>query len=338
MTRRYKILIGLPVILAGLYVFLVIGCGWGPAHQGVATMDWVIYIFGSEAAFFAGAALVIAGVACISFGRGRCTALAATLCMVVGLMLAVVSAVPLPHWFYAAAIAITLGWLVIERLSAAPKGREVAAEIMSRNRRRRLRRATIVALWAGAALAELPYQFTPTLEPMGRPRLYLFADSVSAGMGEAAGETWPEILARSKGIEVHNHSQMGATVATMLRKVNQAPLGDGIVLLEIGGNDLLGSTSAADFEHGLDELLALVSGPDRVVLMFELPLPPFRNAYGIAQRRLAAKHGTLLIPRRVFVGVLTGAGMTVDSIHLTRIGHERMAETVWRIVRPAYAG
>ena len=128
---------------------------------------------------------------------------------------------------------------------------------------------------------------------------------------------------------------MGATVGSALRHLEKEPLGDGLVLLEIGGNDLLGTTTVTDFEDLLDRLLVEVCRPGRVVVMLELPLPPFCNDYGRAQRRLAAAHGVTLIPKRWLVDVLTANGATVDGIHLSQEGHELMAEKVWRLLKPA---
>jgi lysophospholipase L1-like esterase len=73
-----------------------------------------------------------------------------------------------------------------------------------------------------------------------------------------------------------------------------------------------------------------------MVVMFELPLPPFRNEYGRVQRKLASKYGVVLIPKRVFVGVLTEEGATMDGVHLSPQGHERMAEIVWNSIRAVY--
>ena len=50
---------------------------------------------------------------------------------------------------------------------------------------------------------------------------------------------------------------------------------------------------------------------------------------------MAAKHGATLIPKRAFIAVLTADGATVDGIHLTPLGHARMADLVWSVVRPA---
>jgi acyl-CoA thioesterase-1 len=73
-----------------------------------------------------------------------------------------------------------------------------------------------------------------------------------------------------------------------------------------------------------------------VVVMFELPLPPFANEYGRAQRRLAAKHRVKLIPPRMLVDVLTAEGATIDSLHLSPTGHALMAGMVWTALRSTY--
>jgi acyl-CoA thioesterase I len=105
-----------------------------------------------------------------------------------------------------------------------------------------------------------------------------------------------------------------------------------LVLVEIGGNDVLRAYRPNAFERALDALLAKLRGGGRTVVMFELPLPPFHNRYADAQRRMARRHGVLLVPKRVLIGILTSEGATVDSIHLSRRGHELMAETVWGII------
>lgn len=286
-------------------------------------MNWVIYFFGSGNAFFGGVALVVAGVALVTYCQKKWSPAAANLGTLLGLLLIALSATPLPYWFYAVAGGVTLLWLAAERWQ------------LFLNRRRWLR-VGVVVLWSAATLTELPYHLLPTLAPTGQPKLYIFGDSVAAGMDETKKDTWPALLTRH-GIEVHDHSQMGATVRTMLRKTESLSLGDGLVLLEIGGNDLLGSTAVEDFERGLDELLSRLCGPGRVVVLFELPLPPLANEFGRAQRRLAAKYRLHLIPKRIFVGVLTADGATLDGIHLSQQGHQLMAETVWDLLQPVFA-
>ena len=61
----------------------------------------------------------------------------------------------------------------------------------------------------------------------------------------------------------------------------------------------------------------------------------FCNEFGRIQRRLAARFRVPLIPKRVLIGVLTGHEATIDSIHLTQVGHDRMVTAVWSLVRTA---
>jgi acyl-CoA thioesterase-1 len=288
-------------------------------------MRWVIYFFGSGIAFFAGVALVLIALGVLSIAPRRWLTIFSTIAALLGLILVALSATPLPYWLYVLVVVVTLAWLTSERSRHGDEQRW----------RLRLRPAVLL-VWLSCLALELPYHFVPSLSPAGQRRLYIFADSVTAGMGENGSETWPQLLARAESLDVQDCSQPGATVRTMLRRAQEMTLSDGIVLVEIGGNDLLGSTAAADYESQLDALLATLGGAGRLVVMMELPLPPFANEYGRAQRRLANKHGVRLIPKRIFVNVLTTDGATVDSIHLSPAGHELMAATVWELIRKGY--
>jgi acyl-CoA thioesterase-1 len=211
-------------------------------------LDRFIYHIASGQAFFLGSALVLAGllVSAVS-GRGSLMVLR-NLGVIVGGILVAVSATPLPYWLYGVVGCVSCIWLVLEWLRKKVPRRLLLS----------FRLAALVS-WLLAVGMELPYHVTPSLTPLSVPALFVIGDSVTAGMGE----------------RTHDFSQMGATVTSAARK--QAPLlGDdnGLVLLEIGGNDVLGRTTAAEFHLGLEQLLESVCRPGRTVVMFELPLPP----------------------------------------------------------------
>jgi hypothetical protein len=42
-----------------------------------------------------------------------------------------------------------------------------------------------------------------------------------------------------------------------------------------------------------------------------------------------------LIPKRILLSVIEAADATVDSLHLTQRGHDRMAAVVWALLEPA---
>jgi acyl-CoA thioesterase-1 len=283
-------------------------------------MNWLVYHFASGQAFFSGIALVVLAAAA-SISASRAVRRAAVLTFCVGVMAIAVSSSAIPYWCYAVAIVATAAWAVS---GLVEKWRRWSAC------------AAIVA-WAVAAAVELPYHFTPTFQPASARSLTVIGDSITAGLGDNDhSERWPAIFAREHHVEVCDLSHAGETAASALKRAQGRPITSPVVLLEIGGNDLLGSTSCAQFSKDLDALLAHVSAPQRQVLMFELPLPPFSHEFGRIQRSLARKYNVSLVPKRVLLSVLAAGDATVDSIHLSQAGHERMAASVWELVGPAF--
>ena len=282
-------------------------------------MNWIIFHIASGEAFFTGAVMAVAGV-CARFSTRSWIRWCSSLVFLIGLLLIGVSATPFPYWFYTVAGLISAGWLVIGESENSPK------------RRKRIAAGLTVAVWLLAAGWELTCHITPSVESADSEPIVIFADSLTAGIGENEAETWPHLLKRTQGATIHDFSRIGATVSSVLHKVQQIDVPEGIVILEIGGNDILGTTSVERFAATLDECLTLLRKTNPRIIMFELPLPPFCNSYGLVQRRLARKHGVTLIPKRVLMGVLARRGATLDSIHLTQSGHDTLAKTVWRIL------
>ena len=129
---------------------------------------------------------------------------------------------------------------------------------------------------------------------------------------------------------------MGDTARSALKRARKVQIDSPLVFVEIGGNDVLGSTQPADFATDLEALISHIAAPGRQIVMFELPLLPFYHEYGRHQRSIAAKHGVALVPKRVFLSVLAGNDATMDTVHLSQEGHRKMAETVWGLVHEAF--
>ncbi len=287
-------------------------------------MNAFVYFFGSGLAFFVGIALVLAalGLSTIPLwpNAGRFTAPVAT----IGAVLVGLSATPLPYWFYGLLLLSLLAWAIVpairQQLPACSSG---------------VIRLLVALLWLTAAAMEIPYQLPPKLGDQRRfTTLSIVADSVTAGLGDPRVTTWPRLLSVNRSLEICDLSHAGETVESAMLRLAYSPLGDGLVLLEIGGNDLLGPTTMGKYAQDLEELLTRVCTVDRTVLMFELPSIPFHNEFGRIQRRLARKYGVILIPKRYFVDVLTAANATTDGIHLSQHGQDLMADLIWRLIEP----
>jgi acyl-CoA thioesterase-1 len=283
-------------------------------------MNWLVVHVASGHSYFTGVALVIiAALASIRSSpvRIRITILA----FACGTIAIAISSTAIPYWYYAFAAAVTASW---------PASRYV-------KKWRNWAPAAVVTVWAIAAVMEIPFHITPKLNPSTSRSMTVIGDSITAGMGDSdKSERWPSILAQSHDLTVYDLSQTGETTSSALKHAKEHDIVSPVVVLEIGGNDMLSFTSASRFARDLDALLAHLTSADRQIILFELPLPPFFHEYGRIQRSLARKYGVSLVPKRVLMSILASSGSTLDTIHLTQDGHDRMAECVWQIVRSAF--
>jgi lysophospholipase L1-like esterase len=284
-------------------------------------MTSVAVHFASGAAFFTGAVCLFAGIVAVIRGKHRILRPVGRLLILLGVFAIASSATPLPMWAYGIWAASLLSWVVCR----------TGVKIIQR-KWQTYALVICVGCTFFAVSWELSYQLPPR-PPAGRwDRLVVVGDSLSAEDFTEGGDPWPKLLERGHGIHVDNLAFSGAQSASAAKRVGSEDLTGALVLLEIGGNDLLGAVSTIDFEHGLERLLSLVCRDDNSVVMLELPLPPLYNGYGEVQRRLAQKHHVLLIPKRYFAGVLASAGDRVDGVHLSAAGHKKMCEMLWTLL------
>ncbi|TWT77541.1 Esterase TesA precursor [Posidoniimonas polymericola] len=270
-------------------------------------MHWLVYHIASGHAFFSGVLLVALAV-WASLSKRRFLRRLTGVAFLVGVIAIVLSSTALPSWLYAVAGVATLAWIASAFKRLADWRRPAA-------------NATLVALMLAEGV-EFTHHQTPSPRPASSRSMAVIGDSVTAGMGgDDRSLTWPTLLGREHGLEIQDLSHVGETTASALKRAKAHTITAPLVVVEIGGNDILGTTDAADFAASLDALLTHLSKPGRQIMMFELPLIPLSHAYGRAQRTLAAKHGVLLIPKRVFLSIIAGSDSTLDSIHLTQEGH-----------------
>lgn len=286
-------------------------------------MSGIALWFAGGDALFAGAVLIVLA-ADLFLLSNKYARLAARLLAIVGAILVILSATALAVWFY------VLWGVAVAVLVLMPGG------LVRSKARRAIPSAAAALLTLVAVALEVPWHFTPALGGEPANAVVVIGDSITAGVG--VGETtWPTLLGENAGINVTDLSEPGLATASALQALEDVPAGtfrDAVVLIELGGNDMLSfGVTPREFEGNLDHLLAAVSQPGTRIVMFELPLPPFHNRFGAAQRRQAKKHRALLVPKRRFAQVLAPRENTVDGLHLSDEGQQAMAALVSEILR-----
>jgi acyl-CoA thioesterase-1 len=193
--------------------------------------------------------------------------------------------------------------------------------------------AALLALLFVLPAVEFSHRAMPMIAGARTDHLAVIGDSISSGV-DSRVPAWPVVLQQLTGVVVKNLARPGAQTTEGIVMAEKITAEDRIVLIEIGGNDLLAGIPSSEFGRSLDALLSRVRAPGRMVLMFELPLLPNKIAYGQIQRRLATKYRVLLIPKRFLVDVIGGANATSDGLHLSEAGTRRMAALVAQTLSP----
>lgn len=290
-------------------------------------MNPIVFHIVSGDAFISGVAILLA-VVCYRWSYRNKTGDSAKLRLLLlilflfGLIGVVLSSTPMPLWLAIVLTFVTLAW-------SGSQWRGTARYLKTN------RAATVLMVvgWCVALGLEIPWRFLPVTATAPVTAMTIIGDSVSAGMEEGEAETWPSLLSRQHDIVIQDLSHVGETAGSALKRVQKAGVQHNYVIVEIGGNDILGSTTSSQFETDLNALLSELRQENRQVVMFELPLPPFYHQFGMIQRQLAKKHEIALVPRRYFLSILAEGDATLDSIHLSQSGHQRMSDLAWSLCR-----
>jgi lysophospholipase L1-like esterase len=242
---------------------------------------------------------------------------AARISAVVGVAFIIASATPVPAWVYELWFSLFLTAFALQKRF---RQTAIGATLL------------LVLLSISMFVYELSYRRVPVIPMHAGQAIYVIGDSISAGIRNEQ-HPWPQLLRQSHGLDVINLAQAGATVETALLQVQGVERSNCVVILEIGGNDFFGETKSSEFAAHLDRLLATLASRGHTLAMFELPLLPFHNAFGRAQRTLAAKYHVVLVSKTYLARILGTSGATVDGLHLSRRGHEAMANMVFRTLQ-----
>jgi acyl-CoA thioesterase-1 len=273
---------------------------------------------------YPGAVLLLLAAACTS-GRAGVLRFLHNLVTWLGLAMVVMASPPISGWVAAIFLVAFLVWLnTTNRIQNGSGWTWV-----------RVAATCVLLTWLLAVpVSEFVRRRMPRVTGQRTDHLVVIGDSISSGI-DAHTPAWPAFFRLQTGIPVRNLSHPGAGIVEARGTTHQVEPQDTLILIEIGGNDLLSGMPSAEFGRGLDSLLSSLAAPGRTLVMFELPLLPDKIGFGQMQRRLSSKYGVFLIPKHFLTQVLSGADATSDGLHLSESGARRMSALVERTLSPA---
>jgi acyl-CoA thioesterase-1 len=178
-----------------------------------------------------------------------------------------------------------------------------------------------------------------------RPRIVAFGDSLTAGLGVQADESYPAQLQRRLDsldyrYRVINAGVSGDTTAGGLRRVpwilNTKPE---LVILELGANDGLRGLPVDQTKSNLRQIIRQLQQAGTTVVLAGMKLPPnYGQDYTAsfeAMYRMLAKECQLPLIHFFLEGVGGSSSLNqADGIHPTKEGYEVIVEQVLNVVRP----
>jgi acyl-CoA thioesterase-1 len=183
----------------------------------------------------------------------------------------------------------------------------------------------------------------PASDP--RPRIVCFGDSLTAGYGTEAGQTYPDYLQeqldkQGYSYRVINSGVSGNTTKDGVERVQRVvALKPALVVVEFGGNDGLRGLRITDTRDNLDKILSALTASGTKVVIAGITLPPdygpdyirqFNETYSL----LAKKYHVPMLPF-LLKGVFGVDGMMqADRTHATAAGNRIVAQNVLGLIQP----
>ncbi len=166
-----------------------------------------------------------------------------------------------------------------------------------------------------------------------------FGDSVTFGVGAAAGEDYPSRLAALTGLEVVNAGVSGDTARAAVGRLEPllAKHRPDLVIVELGGNDFLRKTRPQQVKEFLREIIRAASASGAEVALVSVPrLSLLRASVGALAdspiyAELAKEEGVVLVPD-IFSQVLSDGALRADEIHPNARGYEELAQGIYSVL------
>ena len=184
------------------------------------------------------------------------------------------------------------------------------------------------------------------LQAQARKVMVVFGDSLSAGYGLPAGQSFPDDMQRTLDKEgyawkVANLGISGDTTeGGVSRMASALRLKPALVLLELGGNDGLRGLPLKVTRQNLETMIVAFQQEGAKVVLAGMTLPPnygpdYIQSFEKIYKDLAVKYKLKLIPF-LLADIITPdlRYLQRDGIHPTAEGAQIVSDTVLKTVRP----
>ncbi len=195
------------------------------------------------------------------------------------------------------------------------------------------------------ALAVLPIVITVgcgdkpvhTKLPSGA-RVVALGDSLTFGYGADKGRAYPDVLAQKTGWQIDNMGVNGDTSQNVLDRldvvVNTKP---DLVLLGVGGNDVLRRVQPSVTEENLNQIINKLKQNDIDVILIAEPHLSASALFGKASdnpvyKKVAEKQNVVVF-EKAWSAILSDDKLKSDQIHANNAGYAKFADELYQFLQ-----
>ncbi len=162
-----------------------------------------------------------------------------------------------------------------------------------------------------------------------------FGNSITAGYGVSAAESYPVLLAQKVNFKVINSGRSGDTSLEGLQRIEQDVFAYNprIVIVEFGGNDYLHQIPRAETFKNIDQMVEMIQSRGAMVVLATVKIGFFVDAYAQGFKEIAKKRKALLI-LDVMQNILDNPQLKYDQIHPNNKGYQLIFERIYKAIKP----
>lgn len=178
-----------------------------------------------------------------------------------------------------------------------------------------------------------------------RPAIVAFGDSLTAGYGAPADESYPAYLQRDLNARGYDYRVLNAGISGntskdgVVRVVEIAAMHPAIVIVAFGGNDGLRGIPIIDTEMNLSTIISALQDAHAKVILGGITLPPNYGKAYIAKfnamyRKEAQLYHVPLVPFMLKGAYGVPGDIQSDGIHATGQGNRQVAKNFLPVLLP----
>lgn len=165
--------------------------------------------------------------------------------------------------------------------------------------------------------------------------IVFFGNSLTAGQGAGPGEDFPSLIGKKLNVPIINAGVSGNTTQDALLRINKDVLSKNpsMVVVELGGNDLLDRVDSNITQRNLDLILSKIKPTGAKIVILGIKFYLFNQKYETSLQGLAKKYDAIFVPD-ILEGIITDQSLKHDDIHPNAKGYQKIADKLTPIIAP----